>query len=256
MTPSEALETALLSNANLGGDCCNRGLLLGSVLGAAFGASNVPIRLINGLKRRDELLLAVDGIADLILQQFSTGMTIASRLGRPSPLPTREYSLKSAIHPSIDFHHKLYEIQQTAARMNLPISNLRFIRDIYSPLDFGDAARDRKEALNSSASASASSASASSLTREKDVVLETNKNKDDAIYQECIMNSERAGSGFFYYASSTSLTRRFELYTKLRAQMKDKITDKKEMEMDDPVSVTLQQEYGIKLSINTNCFVL
>ena len=253
MTPSEALETALLSNANLGGDCCNRGLLLGSVLGAAFGASNIPIRLINGLKRRDELLVAVDGIADLILQQFSTGMTIASRFGRPSPLPTREYSLKSAIHPSIDFHQKLYEIQQTAARMNLPISNLRFIRDIYSPLDFGDAARDRKEAL-----ASSSSTSSSSLAREKDVVLETdiiinNKNKDDAIYQECIMNSERAGSGFFYYASSTILTRRFELITKLRAQRKDK----KEMEMyDDPVSVTLQQEYGIKLSINTNCFEL
>jgi hypothetical protein len=248
MTPSEALETALLSNANLGGDCCNRGLLLGSVLGAAFGASNIPIRLINGLKRRDELLVAVEGIADLILQQFSTGMTIASRFGRPSPLPTREYTLKSAIHPSIDFHQKLYEIQQTATRMNLPISNLRFIRDIYSPLDFGDAARDRKEAL----------ASSSYLAREKDVVLETdiiinNKNKDDAIYQECIMNSERAGSGFFYYASSTSLTRRFELYAKLRAQRKDK----KEMEMDDdPVSVTLQQEYGIKLSINTNCFEL
>jgi hypothetical protein len=255
MTPSEALETALLSNANLGGDCCNRGLLLGSVLGAAFGASNIPIRLINGLKRRDELLVAVDGIADLILQQFSTGMTIASRFGRPSPLPTREYSLKSAIHPSIDFHQKLYEIQQTAARMNLPISNLRFIRDIYSPLDFGDAARDRKEAL---ASSSSSTSSSSYLAREKDVVLETdiiinNKNKDDAIYQECIMNSERAGSGFFYYASSTSLRRRFELYTKLRAQIKDK----KEMEMDDdPVSVTLQQEYGIKLSINSNCFAL
>ena len=254
MTPSEALETALLSNANLGGDCCNRGLLLGSVLGAAFGASNIPIRLINGLKRRDELLVAVEGIADLILQQFSTGITIASRFGRPSPLPTREYSLKSAIHPSIDFHQKLYEIQQTAARMNLSISNLRFIRDIYSPLDFGDAARDRKEALASSSSTSSSSY----LAREKDVVLETdiiinNKNKDDAIYQECIMNSERAGSGFFYYASSTSLRRRFELYTKLRAQIKDK----KEIEMvDDPVSVTLQQEYGIKLSINTNCFEL
>jgi hypothetical protein len=256
MTPSEALETALLSNANLGGDCCNRGLLLGSVLGAAFGASNIPSQLINGLKRRDELLLLVDGIADLILQQFSTGMTIAPRFGRPSPLPTREYSLKSAIHPSIDFHQKLYEIRQISMRIKQPICNLRFIRDIYSPLDFGDAARDRKEALNSSASASASSASASSLTREKDVVLETNKNKDDAIYEEGILNSERAGSGIFYYASSTILTRRFELYTKLRAQMKDKITDKKEMEMDDPVSVTLQQEYGIKLPIKTNWFAL
>jgi len=45
-------EGALLANANGGGECVARGMLIGALLGAAHGASNIPEKLKQGLVAR------------------------------------------------------------------------------------------------------------------------------------------------------------------------------------------------------------
>lgn len=231
-SPSEALESALLSNANLGGDCCNRGLLLGSLLGAYFGASNIPLHLITGLKRKDELIKATDLFAELILKQLLTGNIHPSRFGRPSPFPTKSYSALSAIQPPRDFRLKLEIMKKTAAMANVPVKKLRFKRDIFSPLDSGDAARDRKEAL----------ASSSGTSNKKDTHLdEDDHTEEDVVYNQDIVECE-SGSGVFYYPKSSDLVSRLDVYAKVRSHH--------DVDKVDPVSIDLFQNYGIHISIN------
>lgn len=45
-------EGALLANANAGGECVARGMLIGALLGAAHGASRIPEHLKHGLVAR------------------------------------------------------------------------------------------------------------------------------------------------------------------------------------------------------------
>ncbi len=48
-------EAALLANANLGGETCNRGALIGSLLGAANGVEDIPGELVQSLTAYEEL---------------------------------------------------------------------------------------------------------------------------------------------------------------------------------------------------------
>jgi ADP-ribosylglycohydrolase len=52
---SDDLEAALIANANVGGDNCHRGAVLGALLGAALGMQAIPDRWLQGLRSRDEL---------------------------------------------------------------------------------------------------------------------------------------------------------------------------------------------------------
>jgi hypothetical protein len=92
----EVVREALLSNANLGGDCVNRGMLLGALLGLVVGERNLPRDLVEGLCRREEVRGAVEAFGDLAARQVegvagaSTNLpTTSPRFGRPWPLPVR-----------------------------------------------------------------------------------------------------------------------------------------------------------------------
>jgi hypothetical protein len=63
-----ALQEALLSNANVGGENVHRGSILGAVLGARAGLPNVPPRLIEGLYHHDELAKEIDDFVASVLQ--------------------------------------------------------------------------------------------------------------------------------------------------------------------------------------------
>jgi ADP-ribosylglycohydrolase len=52
---ADDFEAALVANANVGGDNCHRGAVLGAILGAALGAGAIPDRWIQGLRSRGEL---------------------------------------------------------------------------------------------------------------------------------------------------------------------------------------------------------
>jgi len=52
---ADDFEEALVANANVGGDNCHRGAVLGSLLGAALGVEAIPKRWIEGLRGRGEL---------------------------------------------------------------------------------------------------------------------------------------------------------------------------------------------------------
>jgi ADP-ribosylglycohydrolase len=52
---SNNLEAALIANANVGGDNCHRGAVLGAILGSSLGFEAIPKRWIDGLIAHDEL---------------------------------------------------------------------------------------------------------------------------------------------------------------------------------------------------------
>ena len=49
-------EAGLVANANLGGDNCHRGAVLGALLGAATGTGGFPLRWRSGLAAAGDLL--------------------------------------------------------------------------------------------------------------------------------------------------------------------------------------------------------
>lgn len=61
-------ETALLTNANLGGESCARGALLGSLLGAANGTKDIPGELVMNLASYDKLDELADRFVPLALK--------------------------------------------------------------------------------------------------------------------------------------------------------------------------------------------
>ena len=119
-----AFRAALLSNANLAGDNCNRGMMLGSILGAAFGERSIPPDLIRGLYRHDELRRTVESLADMIVASFPKQAAAAGafpRFGRPRPLPLLRYPAASGDSAAVisaprDFTAKLRRIQSDARR--------------------------------------------------------------------------------------------------------------------------------------------
>jgi ADP-ribosylglycohydrolase len=61
---SNDFEAALIANANVGGDNCHRGAVLGALLGAALGFQSIPPRWISGLRDRAELEVEIDSFVD------------------------------------------------------------------------------------------------------------------------------------------------------------------------------------------------
>lgn len=59
------VEAALIANANLGGDSCPRGAILGMLLGAAQGCEQIPAELVEGLTAYSEL----DNLSDSLAEQ-------------------------------------------------------------------------------------------------------------------------------------------------------------------------------------------
>lgn len=64
-------EAALIANANLGGETCARGALLGSLLGAANGSEEIPGELVEKLARYEELDALADRFLPLAMTDFS-----------------------------------------------------------------------------------------------------------------------------------------------------------------------------------------
>jgi ADP-ribosylglycohydrolase len=60
---SDAIEAALIANANAGGDNCHRGAVLGALLGSALGPAAIPDRWVQGLRDREQLEQEIDGFA-------------------------------------------------------------------------------------------------------------------------------------------------------------------------------------------------
>eukprot|EP00741_Cyanophora_paradoxa_P005498 tig00000889_g5330.t1 len=65
--PENGLEAALVQNANVGGDNCHRGAVLGMIMGAAFGIRAIPQRWIAGLARRAEIEKEIDAFVKAAL---------------------------------------------------------------------------------------------------------------------------------------------------------------------------------------------
>lgn len=139
----DGFRAALLANANLGGDCCNRGMLLGSLLGCIVGESNIPADLITGLYRYDELRSSIDALADAICKHMEQSTQtkacsgadgdarrVTTRLGHSWPLPLAGYTSKSVIRAPVDFRSKTQLIHQQASEAGLPVHCLRFIRGL------------------------------------------------------------------------------------------------------------------------------
>ena len=64
-TCGQAFSAALLANANAGGDCTNRGALLGLLCGAACGFDAIPRDLLEGLADKETLLDEIDAFVAL-----------------------------------------------------------------------------------------------------------------------------------------------------------------------------------------------
>lgn len=147
-----AFRAALLSNANLCGDSCNRGMLLGALMGAAVGARNIPADLVGGLYRADALGAVIDALADGVarsLQGAATGggaprqQALHPRFGRPRPLPLLRYvavATPAGGEPTAgvgayaaprDFRGKLAAVATDVGRAGVPNgSRLRYVRGV------------------------------------------------------------------------------------------------------------------------------
>ena len=66
---SADLETALLANANAGGDSVHRGMVLGMLLGAAN--EELPQRLRQGLAAFEELQGEIEAFGDIALSGYA-----------------------------------------------------------------------------------------------------------------------------------------------------------------------------------------
>ena len=173
LRPGEALRAALLSNANLGGDCCNRGMLLGAVLGCVVGASGLPPDLVGGLLRRPQLVAAIDAFAERAARQLlgeserqgggaaaaaaASAAAVAAapplepRFGRPSPLPRRAYTSSSAVRAPRDFEAKLALMREHARAAGVAPHHLRYVRGAAGPFAVVEARGARALAAPASA---------------------------------------------------------------------------------------------------------
>jgi len=137
----EIFREALASNTSLGGDTCNRGMLLGSILGGVIGASNIPQDLLEGLVRGAELRSAVKALSARIIST-SRASTNSSP---PAPLPRLYYSSEVGLGVNLprDFGEKFVALQRDAFEAGVPIRNLVYAnpRSALSPkayaLNFG-----------------------------------------------------------------------------------------------------------------------
>jgi ADP-ribosyl-[dinitrogen reductase] hydrolase len=61
---AESMEDGLLANTNAGGECCHRGSVLGSLLGAALGTRTTPDALIQGLSAHASLQVEIEAFSE------------------------------------------------------------------------------------------------------------------------------------------------------------------------------------------------
>ena len=147
LSPGEAMRAALLANTNLGGDCCNRGMMLGAVLGAVVGRAGIPADLIDGLARREELLADFQRFSALCASAAAAAAAAAAegmhapsgRLGRPwpSPLLSSPSGALGGLALPVDFAGKLALLQRLAAAGGRPLHQLRFFRHLYPRAGWG-----------------------------------------------------------------------------------------------------------------------
>ncbi len=74
----------LLANANVAGDTCNRGMLMGCLYGLAFGAAAWPRARVDGLACRDEVLAAATALA----AHVGSAAPLADFADKPSSAPS------------------------------------------------------------------------------------------------------------------------------------------------------------------------
>jgi ADP-ribosylglycohydrolase len=67
-TPAVSVKTALLNNANAGGENVHRGSCLGAVLGAHAGMEHMPPELVTGLYHHDQLAAEIDEFVAAVLR--------------------------------------------------------------------------------------------------------------------------------------------------------------------------------------------
>ena len=66
---SNSFESGLLANANRGGENVATGTLIGALLGAKFGYSNIPQHLIEGLAQSEVIAKEIDSFISKILPE-------------------------------------------------------------------------------------------------------------------------------------------------------------------------------------------
>lgn len=129
----EAFRDALCVNANLGGDCVNRGALLGSILGATLGARNIPKDLLEGLLRRPQLQLHITALSQRAVQH-GAGPQRSPRLGHPramSHADVFESEKFTAVRPASDLPCKLEAVQRDHVRAReMGGFGLRYVRGV------------------------------------------------------------------------------------------------------------------------------
>ena len=111
-------------------------MLVGAILGAAFGARAIPRDLISGLYRHDALARMVDALSTAIVTTMATAAyepPPAPRLGRPQALPLLRYPFDgdgatTTIAAPRDFAGKLAAIRDDATRAGGDASRLRYVR--------------------------------------------------------------------------------------------------------------------------------
>jgi ADP-ribosylglycohydrolase len=59
---AEDFEGGITANANVGGDNCHRGAVLGALIGGALGVSKIPQRYVNGLDDSPRLRIQIGTI--------------------------------------------------------------------------------------------------------------------------------------------------------------------------------------------------
>lgn len=80
--PGEACWSALISNANVGGENVHRGALLGAILGARAGEEDLPDRLKEGLSDRDAIGKEIDSFVEAVMKSASVATTTPTAEGK------------------------------------------------------------------------------------------------------------------------------------------------------------------------------
>ena len=62
---AEDFEAGVLANANVGGENCHRGAVIGSLLGSAAGMQNLPARLVDGIDNASALRARIDALVSV-----------------------------------------------------------------------------------------------------------------------------------------------------------------------------------------------
>lgn len=82
-----AVKACLVSNARLGGDSVNRGMLLGALLGLIFGVASLPPEYRRGLVRGGEMAPPIHALAAVVSRHITASTSTPPPFGLARPLP-------------------------------------------------------------------------------------------------------------------------------------------------------------------------